>query len=243
MIDGGGVSFPKIKICGLSRIDDIEVMNAVRPDYVGFVFVRSSSRYVTPERVAALRARLDDDIVTVGVFKDADMSEITRLAADGTIRMAQLHGGEDAEYISRLRERCAKAGLMDVQVIKALSAEALFNNRVDDDRADVFLADIAHDGSGRPDFLLVDNGDGGTGRSFDWSALRGRHRDGLLYPGDEGVGLPFFLAGGVGEGNIEDAICMAPYGIDVSSGVETDGVKDADKIKRLVEAVRSRRRK
>jgi phosphoribosylanthranilate isomerase len=231
---------PKIKICGLTRPEDIEAMCATRPDYIGFVFASRSRRYVTPERAAALRAMLDDGVVPVGVFTDADPDEIVALAAQDVIEAAQLHGSEDAAYISRLRGRLADEGLAGVRIIRALSADFLFGDRPG---AAGFLSGFSAEGA--PDYLLVDNGGGGTGRTFDWSALRGRSKDGMLYPsavrrGDNGAGFPFFLAGGIDEGNIEDAIAIRPYAIDVSSGAETDGVKDAGKIARLVEVVRSR---
>jgi phosphoribosylanthranilate isomerase len=236
-------------------------VNAARPDYVGFVFARSSRRYVTPERAAELRAMLDAGIVPVGVFTDASIDDAAQLAADGTIDMVQLHGGEDAEYIRRLRARLVDAGRTDVQVIKALPSEVLFNSdkpesdgaedarhQINRHSTDIISTGIACDGPGRPDYLLVDNGGGGTGRSFDWGVLHLRCIGGMLYLGAEavqgdggGVALPFFLAGGIGENNIEEAINMAPYGIDVSSGAETDGAKDAEKIARIVKAVRSRR--
>jgi phosphoribosylanthranilate isomerase len=259
---------PKIKICGLTRPEDIEAACAARPDYIGFVFAPKSRRRVTPERAAALRAMLDDGVVPVGVFTDAAPDEIVALAACGVIEAAQLHGGEDSAYISRLRGRLAEKGLADVRIIKALSADSLFGDRPG---AAGFLSGLSAPGAeDAPDYLLIDNGGGGTGRTFDWSSLRGRSKDGMLYPGRArggsggggaantggsttggadcgrtepgGAGFPFFLAGGIDEGNIQDAIAIRPYAIDVSSGAETDGVKDAGKIARLVAAVRSRRK-
>jgi phosphoribosylanthranilate isomerase len=241
----------KIKICGLTRPEDIDAVNAARPDYIGFVFARRSRRRVSFEQAAELRARLDDGITPVGVFTDADAEEIAGLAARGVIGMAQLHGDENAEYIAKLRGLLAATATAYVPIIKAVTTGALRTG-------------VAEDVGGRPDYFLIDHGDGGTGEAFDWNELRGLHRDGLLYvpaphgqeekcvklyvplthgcgEGDApGGGLPFFLAGGVNEDNIEAALDVGPYGVDVSSGAETDGVKDAEKIARLVAAVRKR---
>jgi phosphoribosylanthranilate isomerase len=218
---------PKIKICGLTRVEDIEAVNVSRPDYIGFVFARRSRRFVTCDQAAVLRARLDDGITAVGVFSDADTDEVIALVERGVIDMVQLHGGEDASYVRRLRALLHDTARTDVQVIKALSADFFHHN--DPSNGKGLWPLMSGDSEDCPDYLLIDNGAGGTGKTFDWSALRGLR-----------VSPPFFLAGGIDEGNISAATDMEPYAVDVSSGAETDGVKDAAKIARLVRAVRSR---
>ncbi|MDR1816565.1 MAG: phosphoribosylanthranilate isomerase [Clostridiales Family XIII bacterium] len=202
---------PKIKICGLSRPEDVDAVNAARPDYIGFVFAPGSRRRVTPEQAAALRARLDAGIVPVGVFVDAEVDEIAALVAAGTIEAVQLHGREDAAYVRVLRDLLPEG----TAVIKAMRLDSL-----------------PLGGESGADYILLDHGSGGTGEAFDWRLLDGRCADGCI------DGVPFFLAGGVNEGNLEEALALGPYAVDVSSGAETDGVKDAGKISRLVAAVR-----
>ena len=94
----------KIKMCGLMRPEDISVANAIRPDYIGFVFAKKSRRYVTPELAAELKAKLNPEIKAVGVFVDAPASEVAGLLQKGIIDIAQLHGSEDEMYAATLRE-------------------------------------------------------------------------------------------------------------------------------------------
>ena len=87
----------KIKLCGLSRICDIEAANRLKPEYIGFVFLPKSKRYVTYEKAKELKSLLSPDIKVVGVFVDESAEIVARLLNDGTIDIAQLHGGEDEE--------------------------------------------------------------------------------------------------------------------------------------------------
>lgn len=196
----------KIKICGLRRPCDIAYANEVRPDYIGFVFAKKSSRYVSPETAAALRANLDRAICPVGVFVDEPPENIARLLNDGTIDMAQLHGQEDETYIQALRALTKKP------LIKAFSIRC--------------AADAAAAVLSSADYILLDNGSGGTGMAFDWSLTAG-------------VSRSYFLAGGLSADNVAQAIGeVHPYAVDVSSGVETDKVKNLGKMRRFVLAVR-----
>ena len=197
----------RIKLCGLSRPCDIEAANALLPDFIGFVFAKKSRRYVSPETAKALRETLNPTIRAVGVFVREEPEIIANLLSDGIIDLAQLHGGEDEAYIARLR------ALTDKPLIQASRIEA----PADLDRARASAAD----------YILLDNGAGGTGAAFDWSLLRGFDR-------------PYFLAGGLGPGNVAEAIAaLHPFAVDVSSGIETDGRKDPAKMKAFVEAVRT----
>jgi phosphoribosylanthranilate isomerase len=199
------MSRAKIKICGLSRFEDISYANESMPDYIGFVFAKSR-RQVSPDTAAALRERLRDGIVPVGIFVNAEILDIASLYKSGIIEMAQLHGEENDDYITALRARC------DIPIIKAVRADS--------------PQDVRKGESTVAEFLLLDHGTGGTGERFDWALAKEIKR-------------PFFLAGGITPDNIEEAIALQPYGIDVSSGAETDGVKDRNKIAELVEKVRT----
>ncbi|MDR2482893.1 MAG: phosphoribosylanthranilate isomerase [Treponema sp.] len=197
----------KIKICGLFREADIDLVNEAGPDYIGFVFAESR-RQVSAGFAARLRARLTGRITPVGVFADAPPETIRALYQDGVIAMAQLHGGEDEAYIAGLKDLCS------VPVIKA------FQLGRGNERAAFVLAERT-----AADYVLFDQG-GGTGTAFDWGVLGG------------GFSRPWFLAGGIGGHNIDRAVALGPYGVDVSSGAETNGFKDLDKIMDLIRRMR-----
>ena len=197
----------KIKLCGLRRAEDIETANALRPDYVGFVFAETSRRYVPPETAAALRVRLDPGILAVGVFVDEPPERVAALLNAGVIDLAQLHGGEDAAYLARLRERT------DRPLIQA------FRIRTAEDIRTAERSPAEH--------ILLDAG-AGTGTVFDWGLL-------------DQVSRPYFLAGGLEPGNVGEAVeRLRPYAVDVSTGIETDGVKDPRKMEAFVSAVREK---
>lgn len=196
----------KIKLCGLSRPQDIQAANGLLPDYIGFVFAPKSRRYVTPKQAAQLRGLLDPGITAVGVFVNEAPKAVAELLDRGVIDIAQLHGTEDEEYISALR------ALTDRPLIKAF--------RIDSEQ------DILAAQNSTADYILLDSGDGGTGTRFDWSLIRRLER-------------PYFLAGGLRADNVGDAVAaLDPYAVDVSSGIETGGVKDTNKMIEFVHAVR-----
>ena len=195
----------RIKLCGLTRPEDIEAVNEWQPDYIGFVFAKNSRRYVTGERAAELKKALHPGIRAVGVFVREEAEIVAGLLNEGIIDLAQLHGGEDEEYIRRLR------GLTDRPLIKAFRMEETPIEEIRNSTADL---------------VLLDSGSGGTGSVFDWNLLKEVER-------------PYFLAGGLGLENICEAVRMwKPFGVDVSSGIETEGVKDREKIKQFVCSVR-----
>ena len=197
----------RIKLCGLSRPCDIEAANELQPDCIGFVFSEKSRRYVPPGKAAELRGMLAPGIRAVGVFVREAPERVAELLSSGVIDIAQLHGGEDEEYIAKLRT------LTDKPLIKAF--------RVDSP------ADLKAARESSAAFILLDNGPGGTGTVFDWNLL-------------EGFDRPYFLAGGLGPENAAQAVsALHPFAVDVSSGIETDGFKDRDKMQAFVEAVRS----
>ncbi len=206
----------KIKICGLKRPEDIRYVNEARPDFCGFVIdVPKSTRCTTPDQVRALREDLSDEIVPVGVFVNEPVEAVAALLADGTIGAVQLHGGEDEDYIRRLR------AFGTFPVWKAFRVPDAPCNP---DETAAWLTRVEESSA---DLVLLDQGGGGTGRTFDWSFARQIRR-------------PFVLAGGINEGNVTEAIReLHPWGVDLSSGVETDGVKDRKKILAVVSKVRN----
>lgn len=196
----------KIKICGLSRLEDIDAVNSAKPDYIGFVFAESK-RQVSFETAKRLKSALNQEIKAVGVFVNQPVEEIIALAKDQVIDVIQLHGDEDEGYISRLREA------VSLPIIKAMRIRQ---------KSDVKIQNA--------DFALFDTYDknqyGGSGLSFNWELLKG-------YKGE------FFLAGGLQSDNIEEAIkTVKPFCVDISSGVETNGIKDQKKICEIVKKIR-----
>ena len=195
----------KIKLCGLSRPWDIRAANALKPEFVGFVFAPRSRRYVSSQQAKTLKSLLLPEIRAVGVFVDEEPQRVAELLDSGVIDLAQLHGAEDNGYIRRLR------ALTDHPLIQAF--------RITSEE------DVRRAADSGADHILLDAG-AGTGTVFDWGLLRQIRR-------------PYFLAGGLGLYNVEKAVEeLHPYGVDVSSGIETDGVKDPEKMAAFVAAVR-----
>lgn len=241
----------KIKICGLTRKKDIGYVNELQPDYIGFVFSPKSRRYVTPEQAAQMRSLLSRNIIPVGVFVNEMPESVADLLNQGVIDMAQLHGQEDEAYISKLRLLTHKPIIQSFSIASG--------------------ADIQKTEQSMADYILLDNGAGGTGDAFDWSLLqqtvgqdrRTASRQKEVTSPEVGKALqpahgnilshPWFLAGGLTPENVGQALEMLRnstmdgektpgetllYGVDVSSGVETDGRKDYYKIKKFVSEVR-----
>lgn len=194
----------KIKICGLSRKCDIDYVNELMSDYIGFVFAESR-RQIDIRKAEELRGMLNGNIRAVGVFVNEDINKVADIANNSIIDIVQLHGSEDETYIKSLRYRT------DAKIIKAFKINS--------------YEDIKMANESDADYILLDNGNGGTGESFDWCYVNNIER-------------PYFLAGGINESNLEAALKLQPYAIDLSSGVETDGFKDYDKIKNVIRTVR-----
>lgn len=200
---------------------DIEYANRVKPDFVGFIFA-NTRRKISAAQAKQFRETLDEEIPAVGVFVNEDIPVIASLVQDGCIDMIQLHGEEDADYIRCLREVC------DVPVIKAVKVQT--------------VEQIRQTAALPVDYLLLDTYRkgvlGGTGEAFDWELLReakaaaGDTAEGELF------GKPYFLAGGLHAGNLREAAALGSYGLDVSSGIETDGSKDFTKMVEVMELVR-----
>ena len=199
---------PKIKICGFFREQDIEFANEAKPDFIGFVFAEKSKRFVGFRQAENLRKNLAEKITPVGVFVNAKIDDIISLHKNGIINIVQLHGGETDEYIEELKNKC------EAKIIRALNFNTSPTLR-------------AATGEGNCHYTLLDSKAPGSGHAFDWESLRGID-----------LSKNVFLAGGVNLENIKEALKFNPFAVDVSSGAETGGVKDREKIFRLVEAVR-----
>lgn len=211
----------KIKICGIKRMEDILAVNRLRPDYIGFVFA-GTKRKITLETARTLRAALNHEILSVGVFVREPIENIVAICGAGILDLIQLHGDEPRDYIAKVKERTGKS------VIRAVRVR----------RGEDILTGIETDA----DYLLFDAyraGEyGGSGESFCWEELEKAKRDclekGKKFP-------PFFLAGGLNAQNVGRAIqLLHPFAVDVSSGVETDGVKEEKKMEEFVKYVRDR---
>ena len=192
----------KLKICGLTCEEDIAAVNEVKPDFAGFVIeVPGRKRSLTTEKVKVLIKGLDKNILPVGVFVNAAPELPISLLREGTLWAAQLHGDEDEEYIEKIQNMTGKP------VIKAFSIKT--------------PEDVQRALRSPADYILLDQGAGGTGEPFDWT---------LVPP----VRRPFFLAGGIGPENIRRAIgTLHPWAVDMSSSLENEGRQDPAKLRQI----------
>ena len=203
---------PKIKMCGISKVETIPAIVDAKPDYMGLVFA-PSKRQVTVEQAKTLVDELHKhyEIKTVGVFVNETVENLLKIAEEVKLDVIQLHGDEDETFIQSLKECTNVEVWKAVQVRSAADAEKWI-----DSSADMLLFDAYHKDER-----------GGTGEVFDWSSLDEFER-------------PFMLAGGMDSANVARAIrTVRPYGIDISSGIETKGVKDNEKIKAFTNIVRT----
>ncbi len=205
----------KVKICGITRLEDARFCAGAGADYLGFIQHRESPRYVAPDVVREILSWVEGP-GAVGVFVDADPDVVNRATREAGFAYVQLHGDEPPSYCDE----------MDVPVIKAIRVKP--GMKPDDlrRRMDAY--------EGRVLYYLLDTGKpgiaGGTGETFDWSIAEGIAAD-----------YPLFLAGGLTPINVADAVeAVWPYGVDVSSGVESEpGVKDIDRLSEFFDAVRA----
>ena len=210
---------PKVKMCGISKVETIPAIVDAKPDYMGLVFA-PSKRQVTVEQAKILVEELhkqyavrynSETIKTVGVFVNETVENLLKIAEEVKLDVIQLHGDEDESFIQILKEQSNVEVWKAVQVRSAADAEKWI-----DSSADMLLFDAYHKDER-----------GGTGEVFDWSSLDEFER-------------PFMLAGGIDSTNVARAIrTVRPYGIDISSGIETEGVKDDEKMKAFTNIVRT----
>ncbi|PQL24058.1 bifunctional indole-3-glycerol-phosphate synthase TrpC/phosphoribosylanthranilate isomerase TrpF [Veillonella tobetsuensis] len=217
---------PKVKMCGISKVETIPAVVEAKPDYMGLVFA-PSKRQVTVDQAKILVEELhrgyakkygsdtehdkNDTIKTVGVFVNETVDNLVTIANEANLDAVQLHGDEDEAFIQSLKERTNVEVWKAVQIRSAADVEKWI-----DSSADMLLFDAYHKDER-----------GGTGEVFDWSSLGAFER-------------PFMLAGGIDSTNVARAIrTVRPYGIDISSGIETNGVKDDEKITAFTKIVKS----
>lgn len=196
----------KLKICGIQRSDDVKYLNEFLPDYAGFVFAKSR-RQVGISEARELIGALDKNILPVGIFVNADIEWLCLAARAAGLAVVQLHGNETESYIGRLRAR-----LGAIEIWKAIRTAP-----------GLAFPDYSHEAHR----LLFDayskSTYGGTGQLADWNWINEHRPD-----------KDFWLAGGLTPENALDAVtALNPYGLDISSGVETNGRKDRDKLSRL----------
>ena len=226
---------PKIKMCGISKVETIPAIVDAKPDYMGLVFapskrqvtveqaktlveelhkqyaVRYNSEAEQTEPVTILDTASSETIKTVGVFVNETVENLLKIAEEVKLDVIQLHGDEDESFIQILKEQSNVEVWKAVQVRSAADAEKWI-----DSSADMLLFDAYHKDER-----------GGTGEVFDWSSLDEFER-------------PFMLAGGIDSTNVARAIrTVRPYGLDISSGIETNSVKDDEKMKAFTNIVRT----
>ncbi|XEC92739.1 phosphoribosylanthranilate isomerase [Paenibacillus tarimensis] len=217
----------KVKICGLKDVSTIRELAGLHVDEVGLVFA-PSRRQVSPalagELINAIRELRNADgraPRTVGVFVNPSAGELQELIRVAPIDVIQLHGCESAELCREIKRTTGK------EVWKALSVQDRSGSGQPQSAEDLVKPYL-----GSVDALLIDTAGGGTGQTFDWNRVP-EFRHAL-----SGTGIPLYVAGGLHPDNVRQLVTeYAPDGVDVSSGVETNGTKDIVKIRTFVERV------
>lgn len=208
----------KIKICGIRRHQDIEYINEFLPDYIGFIFAKSK-RQITSTECLVLKKELDPSIKTVGVFVNESLEKVISTTLVANLDVIQLHGDETKEYILDLKNKLKNSpSLKDTLVWKAIRVKG---------EKDIISGDKLP-----VDCLLLDSFSkqsyGGTGKTIDLDIIK-----------SSTIKNQFFLAGGLNIDNILNTLSeVSPYGVDISSGVETDGFKDRNKIEKIINCIR-----
>lgn len=201
----------KIKICGLRRIEDIEIVNNYLPDYIGFIFAKSK-RKISIEEGETFSIELDNRIKKVGVFVNEKLDILLETADRVKLDIIQLHGDEDLDYIDKIDKKYKIWKAIRVEDKRDVEIIKKYENKVDKILLDSFHEDEY----------------GGTGLNFDWNMIKNINMEKIV------------LAGGINYGNILGAIKITQAEtLDISSGVETDGFKDLEKIKDIILKVRN----
>jgi len=210
----------RIKICGLTREQDVQAAVAAGADALGFVFYPKSPRYVTPQQAAGLLAKVPPFITTVGLFVNVEPEQLQQIVAQAPVSLLQFHGDETVEQCAALAQAVNRPFIRAMRIGSATTA------------ADLLEYAQAYRGSSHLFAgLLLDTlveAYGGSGKVFDWS----------LIPKE--LAPQVVLSGGLSVHNATDAVKrVRPFAVDISSGVEQDkGIKDAAKIRAFIAAVR-----
>ena len=204
-----------VKICGITRQQDAELAAALGTSAVGFVLWQGSPRYVAPRAARAIGRLLPPEVLKVGVFVDEPLDDLVRIIAEAGLDAAQLHGRETPAYCEELRSRL---GGESPTLIKAIAIPEHSAAAIPEFPPDVMMLVDTHDAVRR----------GGTGRKGNWDGAR-----------DLALARRTILAGGLNAANIRLAVrSVRPYGVDVSSGVEsTPGIKDPARLRTFFEAL------
>ena len=203
---------PLVKICGVTRVEDAEAAVELGADFIGLNFWPGSPRCVDALRAAAISSAVRGAVGVIGVFVNTSLEEVLARIAEARLDIVQLHGDESPDCVGELPGPAWRAfrGLPSMDVFRLWAGAA--GIVVDSSREDAF---------------------GGTGRSWDYAALRELPRD----------GRPLLVSGGIRPANARDALLASGAdGVDVASGVESSpGIKDREKMRRLIEEVRGER--
>lgn len=208
----------RIKICGLKRYEDIFYVNRQMPDYAGFVFA-PGKRQVKPDFAELLAKELDARIEKAGVFVNEEADRVIEVVKRCGLNIIQLHGYENQDYINVLKKELEiRIPEKSIRIWKAIGIkDADSTKKINDYEVDAFVLDAFSEGTY-----------GGSGKTFNWDLVANLRR----YPN-------IVLAGGLNAENVKKAVSkMRPYAVDVSSGVETHGSKDEEKIKKFIHSVR-----
>ena len=201
----------KVKICGITNLDDARSAVAAGCDALGFVFYRKSPRYISPDDVSGIIRKLPGKIVKVGVFVDEKARRIKNIAKLCRLDFVQLHGRESVNFCKKLK---------GLKIIKAFRVKGTIDeNDISRYKVKAYLFDT-----------YVKSKAGGTGKSFNWSLLCGIKR----------TKTPVFLSGGISSKNVKKAVkTVKPQWVDVSSSVEKlPGRKDAKKVREFIKAAK-----
>ncbi|MBI3599240.1 MAG: phosphoribosylanthranilate isomerase [Nitrospinae bacterium] len=211
----------KVKICGITNLEDAVYAAECGADAVGFIFYQKSPRFIERKTAKEIIRNLPPFITTVGVFVNHDIEDVIKTAQDCRLNAVQLHGDESPDYCSKipLLSPFTKGGVRGIKIIKAIRVES----------KDSFKKMT---GYGVSAFLLdsySENSYGGTGKTFNWNlAIKAKEYGRII------------LSGGLTKDNVKDAIeKVEPYGVDVSSGVEESiGKKDREKVRAFIKRVK-----
>lgn len=200
----------KVKICGITNIADAKVALEAGADAIGFIFYEKSPRHVTIEKAAEISKQLPPFLMRVGVFVNADEEFILRAMGECQLSLLQFHGDEKPDF-------CRQFGLMSMKAFRIRDAESL--KEIPKYQTDAYLLDA-----------FSSTAYGGTGEKFNWNLALEAQR----------FGKPIFISGGLTPENVAEAIRnVRPFGVDVSSGVESaPGKKDHAKVREFIKAAR-----
>lgn len=205
----------RIKVCGITTTEDAKEAIRLGVDAIGFIFAEKSPRYITPEKAKEIVAELPPFVHFVGVFVDTDPVEVEEIIEYCDLSTVQLHGNEDPEYCQKLSQAAKSCRVIKAFRVGESTVASEFTTY--EDCVEGFLLDT-----------YVKGQEGGTGHPFDWSIIESLN-----------LKLPVILAGGLGPGNIAEAISQVkPFAVDVNSGVEeSPGKKNHEKLSALVVSV------